>query len=82
MWFALLITGTISTAAGALIQTYAQQRLPAVRVTVIIALTPLSAAFFGFVAAGDRLNAIQIGGAVLMIGAVMLVEVLGNNGKK
>jgi hypothetical protein len=34
------------------------------------------------VAAGDRLNAIQIGGAVLMIGAVMLVEVLGNNGKK
>ncbi|NQU26557.1 MAG: DMT family transporter [Candidatus Nealsonbacteria bacterium] len=82
VWFALLITGVISTAAGAIIQNHAQQHLPAVRVTVIIALTPLSAAVFGFVAAGDRLNAIQIGGAVLMIGAVMLVEVLGNNGKK
>ena len=68
--------------AGALIQNYAQQHLPAVRVTVIVALTPLSAAVFGFVAAGDRLNGIQIVGAVLMVCAVMLVEVLGNNGKK
>ncbi len=82
VWFALLITGAISTAAGAIIQNYAQQHLPAVRVTVIVALTPLSAAAFGFVAAGDRLNGIQVVGAVLMIGAVMLVEVLGNNGKK
>ncbi|MFH1184868.1 MAG: DMT family transporter, partial [Chloroflexota bacterium] len=82
VWFALLITGAISTAAGALLQNFAQQHLSAVRVTVIVALTPLSAAVFGYVEAGDRLTGNAIVGAVLMIGAVMLVEVLGNNGKR
>ncbi|HUT14139.1 MAG TPA: DMT family transporter [Thermoguttaceae bacterium] len=82
VWFALLITGAVSTAAGAVIQNFAQQHLPAVRVTVIVALTPRSAAVFGHISAGDRLTGIQIVGAVLIVSAVMLVEVLGGNGKK
>ena len=82
VWFALLVTGVISTAAGASIQNYAQQRLPAVRVTVIIALTPLFAALFGYLAAGDRLTGIQVVGAVLMVSAVIVAEVLGNNQKE
>ncbi len=77
VWVALLITGAVSTAAGATIQNYAQQHLPAIRVTVIVALTPLSAAAFGYALSGDRLSILQIVGAVLMVAAVMLVEVLG-----
>jgi len=82
VWFALLLTGVVSTGAGAIIQNYAQQHLPAIRTAVIIALTPVWAATFGILAAGDRLNTVQVAGAVLMLGAVMMVEVLGSNGKK
>lgn len=81
VWPALLIAGGIGTAVGASIQNFAQQRLSAVRVTVIAALTPVFAVVFGYLLADDRLTAPQVAGAVLMVGAVMLAEVLGN-GKK
>ena len=82
IWLALAVTGIISTAAGSYVQTHVQQRLSAVRVTVIIALTPVFAALFGRMLADERLTAVQAVGAVLMIGAVMLVEVLGRNRKQ
>ena len=82
VWFALLITGTISTAAGTYVQTYVQQRLSAVRVTVIVALTPVFAALFGYLLAGDRLTAVQAAGGILMIAAVMMVEVVGREQKR
>lgn len=76
VWPALVITGVLATAAGFYVQTGAQQHLPAVRAALILSLEPVFAVFFGYLLAGDRLEPLQIAGAVLMIGVVMLAEVL------
>ena len=78
LWFLialLLVTGILATAAGFFVQTYAQQRLPAVQAAVIIVTEPVFAAFFGYLLVGDRLTALQIFGASLMVGALVLSEV-------
>jgi len=75
VWLALGITGVLATAAALLIQTFVQQRLSAVRTAVILTTEPLFAALFGYLLAGDRLNALQVCGAVLMLAAVALAEV-------
>jgi len=71
----LIITGVFASAAAFLIQTFAQQRLSPVRTVVIISMEPVFAALFGYWLAGDRLTGIQIVGAVVMVGAVLLAEV-------
>ena len=76
VWFCLLVTGVLATAAGFYVQVLVQQRLPAVRVVIIFTLEPVFAVCFGFLLAGDRLTAIQIVGAILMIGAVVIAEVV------
>jgi drug/metabolite transporter (DMT)-like permease len=76
VWFALLVTALIATAAAFAIQTYVQQRLPAVQTAIIIVTEAVFAAFFGYVCAGDRLVATQWIGAVLMVGAMIFSEVL------
>jgi len=75
VWLALGITGVLATAAALLIQTFVQQRLSAVRTAVILTTEPLFAALFGYLLAGDRLSAIQISGAVLMLAAVAVAEI-------
>lgn len=75
IWTALLITGVLATAFGFAVQTYAQQRLTAVRAAVIISMEPAFATFFGYALAGDRLNGAQIVGAILMFAAVVGVVV-------
>jgi len=74
VWSALLVTAVIATAAGLYVQTFVQQRLPAVQVAVVIATEPLFAAIFGFLLAGDRLNGLQIAGAAVLVGSVVLAE--------
>ncbi|MBN2473665.1 MAG: DMT family transporter [Pirellulales bacterium] len=74
VWFAFAVTGLIATAAGFFVQTFVQQRLSAVKTAVIIVTEPLFAALFGYLLHGDRLNATQIAGAVLMIFAVIVAE--------
>jgi drug/metabolite transporter (DMT)-like permease len=76
VWFALLVTALIATAAAFAIQTHVQQRLPAVQTAIIIATEPVFAAFFGYVCVGDRLAATQWIGAVLMVGAMVFSEIL------
>jgi drug/metabolite transporter (DMT)-like permease len=75
IWFALLVCGLLATAAGFWVQTMAQQHLPAVRTAVILTMEPVFATFFGYVLAGDRLSGVQIIGAILMVGAVVVAEV-------
>ena len=85
VWFALLITGVLATAAAFFIQTYVQRRLPAVRTAIVISTEPIFAAFFGYTLAGDRLTGLQLAGGALMIAAVVLAEVvpalMANGGK-
>jgi drug/metabolite transporter (DMT)-like permease len=73
--WALLVTGVIATAAAFFVQTYVQQRLSAVETAMIILMEPIFAALFGYLFHGDRLTAIQICGAVLMVAAVFAVEI-------
>jgi drug/metabolite transporter (DMT)-like permease len=70
VWLALAATGLFASAGAYLLQTAAQRELPALEVTLIFALEPAFAAFFGWLLAGDRLAALQLAGAVLMLGAL------------
>jgi len=76
VWFALIVTGVLATAAAFFIQTYVQRRLPAVRTAIVISTEPIFAAFFGYTLAGDRLGGLQLAGGALMIAAVVLAEVV------
>jgi drug/metabolite transporter (DMT)-like permease len=75
VWGALLITGLLASAGAFYIQTFVQQRLPASRTAVILTMEPAFAAFFGYWLAGDRLVAVQIVGAALILSAVFVGEV-------
>ncbi|MGQ9631738.1 MAG: DMT family transporter [bacterium] len=75
VWFAIFLTGIVASAAAFYIQTFVQQRLPAVRTAVILTMEPVFAAIFGYFLAGDRLSPIQILGALLILTALALGEV-------
>ncbi len=76
VWFALLITGVLASAAAFTLQTYVQQRLSASRTAIILTMEPVFAVLFGYLLAGDRLSWIQVGGAVLILVAIATSEVL------
>jgi drug/metabolite transporter (DMT)-like permease len=76
VWGALLITGLLASAGAFYVQTFVQQRLPAARTAVILTMEPAFAAFFGYWLAGDRLVAVQIFGALLILSALFVGEVL------
>ena len=75
VWVALLITGLFASAGAFYVQTFVQQRLPAARTAIILTMEPAFAVFFGYWLAGDRLVAVQIFGAVLILSAVFVGEV-------
>ena len=74
--FALLLTGLLASAGAFLVQTTVQQRIPAARTAIILTMEPVFAALFGYWLAGDRLVAVQIFGAVLILSALVVGEVL------
>jgi len=72
---ALLVTGLVASAGAFWVQTFVQQRIPAARTAVILTTEPLFAAVFGYLLAGDRLNRVQILGALLIFSALLVGEV-------
>ena len=76
VWFALIVTGVLASAAAFTVQTYVQQRLSATRTAIILTMEPVFAVFFGYVLAGDRLSWIQIAGAALILVAIAASEVI------
>ncbi|WP_327425592.1 DMT family transporter (plasmid) [Streptomyces sp. NBC_01527] len=72
-WFGVLWTGVLATAAALVIQTWAQTKLSAERVAVIMTLEPAFAALFGL-SAGQLLSAQQAIGSVLVLVAMLVVE--------
>lgn len=75
VWTAVMVTGLGASAFGFWMQTYAQQRIPAARAAVALSLEPVFAALTGYLVAGDRLGAVQWGGAGLLLAALLLAEV-------
>ncbi|MEJ7652843.1 MAG: DMT family transporter [Chloroflexia bacterium] len=75
VWWAIAITGLGASAFAFWMQTYAQQRIPAARAAVIMAIEPVWAAIAGYLFAGDRLTEVQWIGAGLMLLALLVAEV-------
>jgi drug/metabolite transporter (DMT)-like permease len=76
VWAALLVTGLLASAGAFLVQTTVQQRIPAARTAIILTMEPVFAALFGYWLAGDRLVAVQILGATLILSALVVGEIL------
>ncbi|WP_051812816.1 DMT family transporter [Streptomyces sp. NRRL S-340] len=73
-WFAVLWTGGLATAAALVVQTWAQSRLGATRVAVIMTLEPVFAAALSALA-GHELTTRQLLGAGLVLLAMFVVEI-------
>jgi drug/metabolite transporter (DMT)-like permease len=76
VWVALLVTGLLASAGAFWAQTFVQQKIPAARTAVILTMEPVFAALFGYWLAEDRLVAVQILGASLILSALVAGEVL------
>jgi drug/metabolite transporter (DMT)-like permease len=76
VWVALLVTGLLASAGAFLVQTTVQQHIPAARTAIILTMEPVFAAFFGYWLAGDRLVAVQILGALMILSALVIGEVV------
>jgi drug/metabolite transporter (DMT)-like permease len=73
---AIVLTGIVASAGAFYVQTTVQQRIPAARAAIILITEPVFAALFGYWLAGDRLSPVQLLGAVLILSALFVGEVL------
>jgi drug/metabolite transporter (DMT)-like permease len=76
VWVALLVTGLLASAGAFLVQTTVQQHIPAARTAIILTMEPVFAALFGYWLAGDRLVTVQILGALMILSALVIGEVV------
>src|SRR5918911_3892235 len=76
VWVALLVTGLLASAGAFLVQTTVQQHISAARTAIILTMEPVFAALFGYWLAGDRLVAVQILGALMILSALVVGEVV------
>jgi drug/metabolite transporter (DMT)-like permease len=74
VWSALIVTSLFASALGFLVQSYAQQHAPPARTALILAAEPAFAGFFGFALNDERLSAVAWLGALLILGAIVLVD--------
>lgn len=74
VWGAIALTALLATAAAFLIQTWAQTVLTPTRTAVIMTMEPVFAGFFGVLLASEHLGVREWIGAVLVLGAMYLVE--------
>ncbi len=70
------MTGLLASAGAFYVQTFVQRRIPAARTAIILTMEPVFAALFGYWLAGDRLSAVQLGGAALILSALVIGEIL------
>jgi drug/metabolite transporter (DMT)-like permease len=74
VWGAVLLTALAATAVGFFVQTWAQAHLAPTRAAVVMTMEPVFAGVFGVAVGGDDLTARIVVGAVLVLGAMFLVE--------
>ena len=80
--FALVLTSIFATVAAFVIQTMAQNRgVSEIKTVLIFALEPVSAGIVGY-AFGEKLSALQILGAALILAGILLSELGGLLGAK
>ncbi|MEU3795547.1 DMT family transporter [Streptomyces fructofermentans] len=79
-WYAVLWTAVFATAAALVVQTWAQTKLSAERVAVIMTMEPAFAAIIGLLA-GQILSVKQAIGCALVLLAMLLVELHGRKAR-
>jgi drug/metabolite transporter (DMT)-like permease len=72
---ALLVTGVVASALAVLAQTWAQQKMTASRAGLVLAAEPALALIFAVVLTGERLDLVQLLGALVLIGAIVGHEI-------
>ena len=70
----IVLLGFIATVIPFMLFVWGLTRIGAARAGIVSTLEPLSAAFFAYVWLGQHLDAWQLAGAVLVIGAVAVVQ--------
>jgi drug/metabolite transporter (DMT)-like permease len=73
---ALIVTSLVASALGFLVQSYAQQHAPPARTALILAAEPAFAGLFGYLLQDERLSALAWLGALLILAAIVLVDVV------
>jgi drug/metabolite transporter (DMT)-like permease len=76
VWSALIVTSLLASALGFLVQSYAQQHAPPARTALILAAEPAFAGLFGYLLQGDHLSAVAWSGALLILAAIVLVDIV------
>lgn len=78
--FVLAVTGVLASALAILFQTWAQQKMSASRAGLLLAAEPALALGFAVVLTGERLDGVQLVGAVVLIGAILGHEIVFSKG--
>lgn len=79
---AILITGLLATALAFTIQAWAQQHTTSTRTALIFTLEPVFAWITSYLLAGEGLSARAAGGAFLILGGVLCVELKPFSGRR
>lgn len=77
--FVLAVTGVLASALAVLAQTWAQQKMSASRAGLLLAAEPALALAFAVVLTGERLDWLQLVGALVLIGAILGHEMVFSN---
>jgi drug/metabolite transporter (DMT)-like permease len=74
VWLALAVTAVLASAAGFLVQTRAQREVSPTNTAVILTMEPVFAGLFGFLLAGERLQARGWAGACCILAGMLVAE--------
>jgi drug/metabolite transporter (DMT)-like permease len=74
VWIALAVTAVLASAAGFLVQTRAQREVAPTKTAVILTMEPVFAGLFGFLVAGERLQARGWAGACCILAGMLVAE--------
>jgi drug/metabolite transporter (DMT)-like permease len=72
-WFAIVFTGIACSAVALSLQLWGQQRIPPTRAALILLLEPVFAGLVSFLD-GERLGAVELVGAAVILAAIALAE--------
>lgn len=76
VWSALIVTSLVASALGFLVQSYAQRYASPARTALILAAEPAFAGLFGYLLQDEHLSAVAWTGAVLIMLAIVMVDVV------
>ena len=73
-WVGVLYTAVVAGAGSLVVQTWAQAHLSATRAAIIMTTEPVFAALFAVLLGGERLTLRMLGGGLLVLAAMYVVE--------